>query len=221
MSAIMNYASKHYSLLVNPCRSAGSIRKSCADEMYIWTKEQFREALLYEKSLHITLHSIFYTGIREGELLALYLEDILPSMQLNIHKTFSVIKGKWIIQNTKTARSKHTVAMPKFVYDELMEYVAKLYGIKKNERIFMFTKSSHINEIKVLADKAGLEQIRVHNLRHIHASMLIDMGVDILEISRRLGHESAKTTMDTYGHLYPDKNINLASRLNDMLENDV
>lgn len=111
--------------------------------------------------------------------------------------------------------------MPKFVYDELMEYVAKLYGIKKNERIFMFTKSSHINEIKVLADKDGLEQIRVHNLRHSHASMLIDIGVDILEISRMLGHESSKTTMYTYGHLYPDKDINLASRLNDMLENDV
>lgn len=85
----------------------------------------------------------------------------------------------------------------------------------------MFTKSSLINEIKKMADAAGVEQIRVHDLRHSHASMLIDMGIDILEISRRLGHESAKTTMDTYGHLYPDKDINLASRLNEIWANDV
>ena len=47
--------------------------------------------------------------------------------------------------------------------------------------------------------------------------MLINMGVDLFEISRRLGHESVKTTSDTYGHLYPDKDIKLASRINDMV----
>ena len=44
--------------------------------------------------------------------------------------------------------------------------------------------------------------------------MLIDMGFDILEISERLGHESVKTTLDTYSHLYPDKYKQLAERLN-------
>lgn len=223
MSAIMNYAGKHYGLSVNPCRAAGSIGKSRAEEMSIWTKEQFREALQHEKksAYHLAFNILFYTGIREGELLALYPEDILPSKQLNIHKTFAVVQGKWIVQDAKTARSKRMIAMPDFLYHELMEYIRRLGDIQKNERIFMFTKSSLINEIKVIADAAGLERIRVHDLRHSHASMLIDMGVDILEISRRLGHESAKTTMDTYGHLYPNKDVSLASRLNEIWENDV
>ncbi len=52
--------------------------------------------------------------------------------------------------------------------------------------------------------------------RHSHASMLIEMGVDIFEISKRLGHESIKTTIDTYGHLYPDKDLKLAGALNDL-----
>lgn len=223
MSAIMNYASKHYGLLVNPCKAAGTIGKSHAEEMHIWTKEQFREALQYEKksAYHLAFNILFYTGIREGELLALTPADVLPTKQLDIHKTFAVIKGEWIVQDVKTSKSKRTVALPEFVYNEIMEYLGKLYGVKKNERIFMFTKSSLINEIKKMADAAGVEQIRVHDLRHSHASMLIDMGIDILEISRRLGHESAKTTMDTYGHLYPDKDINLASRLNEIWANDV
>ena len=55
---------------------------------------------------------------------------------------------------------------------------------------------------------------RFHELRHSHASMLIDMGFDALEISERLGHESVKTTLDTYSHLYPDKDKKLAGALN-------
>ena len=76
--------------------------------------------------------------------------------------------------------------------------------------------SDTLNEIKRLAKQAGVDPIRVHDLRHSHASMLINMGVDLFEISRRLGHESVKTTSDTYGHLYPDKDIKLASRINDL-----
>jgi integrase len=223
MSAIMNYASKHYGLLVNPCKAAGSVGKSRASEMKIWTRDEFTEALKYEKKsgYHLAFNILFYSGIREGELLALTPADILPSKQLDIHKTFAVVKGKQIIQEAKTEKSKRIVALPEFVYNEIIEYIGKICGIKKNERLFMFTKSSLGNEIKKLAKKADLEEIRVHDLRHSHASMLIDMKVDILEISRRLGHESVKTTWDTYGHLYPNKDANLASQLNDLWENDV
>ena len=52
--------------------------------------------------------------------------------------------------------------------------------------------------------------------REPHASMLINMGIDIKEISERLGHESVKTTWDTYAHLYPDKDTELAKRLNEL-----
>ena len=68
--------------------------------------------------------------------------------------------------------------------------------------------------MKQNAPAAGLDPIRLHDLRHSHASMLIDMGFDALEISERLGHESVKTTLDTYSHLYPDKNKKLAGALN-------
>ncbi len=168
MSAILNYACKHYGLLTNPCRAAGSIGKSRAEEMHIWTREQFEEILRHEKksAYHLAFNILFYAGIREGELLALTPADVLPSMQLNIHKTFAVVKGQWTVQDAKTSRSRRTVALPEFVYRETMEYISKLYGIKKNERIFTFTKSSLIKEIKVLAMKAGMEPIRVHDLRY-------------------------------------------------------
>ena len=61
---------------------------------------------------------------------------------------------------------------------------------------------------------------RFHELRHSHASMLIDMGFDILEISERLGHESSKTTLDTYSHLYPEKDTELVGALNKLRRSD-
>ena len=68
--------------------------------------------------------------------------------------------------------------------------------------------------MKRVSKRAGLKPIRFHGLRHSHASMLIDLGFSPLEIAERLGHESVKTTLDTYSHLYPDKDQQLADRLN-------
>lgn len=217
LSAILNYATKHYGLISNPCKTAGSIGKSRAEEMHIWTKDQFEEVIQYEQksAYKLAFEILFYSGIREGELLALTPADILPSMQISITKNFAVIKGEHVTLDPKTVRSKRTVAIPEFLYNNIQSYISKLFGIKKSDRIFMFTKSSLIYEIKRLSLNAGIEPIRVHDLRHSHASMLINMGIDILEISRRLGHESIKTTSDTYGHLYPDKDIKIAMKLNE------
>jgi integrase len=135
-------------------------------------------------------------------------------MHIDINKTYAVVKGTPITQDTKTAKSKRTVAIPEFLYNEINGYLAKLSGLNKTDRIFSFTKSALLSEIKRISETAGVPVIRIHDLRHSHASMLIDMGVDILEISRRLGHESAKTTMDTYGHLYPNKDLKIALRIN-------
>ena len=106
------------------------------------------------------------------------------------------------------------ISIPDFLYDDIHEYISKLYGIGKGDRIFYFTKSALEKEIKRASEKAGLTPIRVHDLRHSHASMLIELGFTPLEIADRLGHESVKTTLDTYSHLYPDKDQKLADRLN-------
>lgn len=216
LSAIMNYAVKHYRLASNPCHAAGSIGKSRAEEMKIWTGEEYeRFARQIDKSaLRLAFDILFYTGIRSGELLALTPADILPDKRLSINKNYTKLKGKELFLVPKTPRSKRTLAIPDFLYDDILAYVSKLYGIEDNERIFYFTKSALEKEMKRAAGKAGLEPIRVHDLRHSHASMLVDMGFSPLEIADRLGHESVKTTLDTYSHLYPNKDQQLAARLN-------
>ena len=132
-----------------------------------------------------------------------------------MEKTFSIVKGKRIISTPKTEESIRQVSIPQFLYDELTEYVSLLYGIKPNERIFTYTKSALNAEIKRLATAAKLEPIRVHDLRHSHVSMLFNMDAKIIEISKRVGHGSSKFTLDTYGHLYKDRNQKLASEIHE------
>lgn len=218
LSAIMNYAVKHYRLASNPCHAAGSIGRSKANEMKIWTRDEYERFAnqIDKSSMKLAFDILFYTGIRSGELLALTPADILPDRRFSINKNYARIKGEELFLVPKTPKSKRTIAIPDFLYEDILEYVSKLYGIEPGDRIFYFTKSALEKEIKRTAPKANLEPIRVHDLRHSHASMLIEMGFDILEISERLGHESAKTTLDTYSHLYPDKDQKLADRLNQL-----
>lgn len=216
LSAILNYAMKHYQLAFNPCHAAGSIGRSKAGEMRIWTRDEYERfaSQLDKSSMKLAFDILFYTGIRSGELLALTPADILPDKRLSITKNYTKIQGEELFLEPKTPKSKRTLAIPDFLYEDITSYVSKLYGIEPGDRIFYFTKSALEKEIKRTAPKAGLDPIRVHDLRHSHASMLIEMGFDILEISERLGHESPKTTLDTYSHLYPDKDKRLAGELN-------
>ena len=61
--------------------------------------------------------------------------------------------------------------------------------------------------------KSGVKKIRVHDLRHSHASLLIEMECQPLLIADRLGHEKIQTTLNTYSHLYPNKQAEVAQQL--------
>ncbi len=216
LSALMNYAASHYRLAFNPCKAAGSIGKSKAEEMNIWTQQQYERfsCAVRKSSMKLAFDVLFYTGIRSGELLALTPADILPSKRISIVKTFANVKGASLFLEPKTPKAKRCISIPNFLYDDIMKYISKLYGIEQGDRIFYFTKSTLDKEIKRIAQSVELPPIRVHDLRHSHASMLIEMGFSPLEIADRLGHESVKTTLDTYSHLYPDKDQQLADALN-------
>ena len=164
----MNYAVNHYRLAANPCRAAGSIGRSRADEMKIWTQEEYERfaSRIKKSAMKLAFDILFYTGVRSGELLALTPEDILPDKRLNINKNYAKLKGEELLLEPKTPKSRRTLAIPDFLYDDIHGYVSQLYGILPTDRIFYFTKSALEKELKRNAPAAGLEPIRLHNLRH-------------------------------------------------------
>lgn len=225
MSAILSYAVKNFGLQSNPCKVIGSIGSSKAEEMHFWTLEEFKRAMAYEGNpIYKLTFSIFYwTGIREGEMFALTPADIIhqkkkdgnrivDSYIIRITKDLETVKGVQYIQTTKTKRSTRDVEIPKGLYDQIMDYI-HIVHLAKMERLCLYTKNALNQELHRLAKNAGVTDIHVHELRHSHASLLIDRKVSISTISARLGHEKVSTTLDTYGHLYPGKDREVADDL--------
>lgn len=219
ISAIFNFAIRYYNLNASPALKAGSMGKKNAESMKFWTVEEFKEFIKFDDKpiSELAFKLLFWTGIRSGELMALTFKDIdLSNKILNINKTYSRLNGKDIITEPKTPKSKRKVSMSNSLCEDIKEYTNKIYDFKKDDRIFHFTKYFLSHEMRRICKKSGVKQIRVHDLRHSHASMLIELGFTPLLISERLGHEKVETTLDTYSHLYPNKDSIVANKLDDL-----
>ena len=107
------------------------------------------------------------------------------------------------------------LSVPDFVMNEVKKYMSKLYDLKDTDRGFPFTKSYINNAMERACKKSGVKKIRIHDIRHSHASYLINLGCVPLLISERLGHEKVQTTLSTYSHLYPNKHQEVV----DMMQN--
>lgn len=221
LSAVFNFAVKYYNLSSNPVRAAGSMGKKKADSMDFWTLEEFNQfiAVVDKPAMNLAFQIMFWTGLRVGETLALFPEDITVDKMINVCKTTSRKNGIDHFYDPKTQKSMRKVPIPDFLYDEIFGYINRLYGVKDDEQIFYFARTTLSSALASYAKVAGVKRIRVHDLRHSHASLLIEMGQPILLVSERLGHESVETTWGTYAHLYPNKGVELASAL-DVLQKE-
>lgn len=220
LSAMFNYAVNFRGLPSNPCRKAGSIGKGRAEEMKFWTLDEYKvfiEGAKDKEVSYIAFQMLYWTEMRIGELLALTYKDVdLETRRIDINKSFQRIDGKDVISTPKTEKSKRQIKIPKFLRDDLEVYFNSLYGIMPTDRIFSFTKSYLTHEMERIVKKTGVKKIRLHDLRHSHASLLINKGCSPLEVKERLGHEKIETTLNTYSHLYPDSQDKLVDMLEDL-----
>lgn len=217
LSAIFNYAVRYYELPVNPCRKAGSMGKGKADEMQIWTKaefERFSDCIMDKRISWLAFQILFWTGLRIGEMLALTFADVdLEAKTIKVSKSYQRLKSKDIITAPKTPKSNRVVNIPQFLADDIQDYTESLYDPQPDDRLIPVYKTFLEKEMVRGVKLSGVKKIRIHDLRHSHASLLIEMGFSPKEIAERLGHENIETTLNTYSHLYPNKQEKLANKL--------
>jgi integrase len=217
LTAIFNYAVKYYDLRENPCRKAGSMGKSNADEMLFWTREEYNKFIEYvsdKPQSKMAFETLYWTGIRIGELMALTLKDIdFDNKTISINKSIQRIKQEDIITAPKTPKSNRVIPITDNLCNDLKVYTDMLYDLKPTDRIFNFTKFFLHHEMDRGCKKSGVKRIRLHDLRHSHASLLIELGFTPLIIAERLGHEKIETTLNTYSHLYPNKQSQVVDAL--------
>lgn len=217
LSAIFNHAVCFYELKDNPVRKAGGIGGEKRKEISVWTKEEylkFSGEVWNKPQSYYAFEILYWGGLRVGELLALTANDIdFTNKTINVNKSYQRLEGKDFITEPKTEKSNRIVDIPDFLCEELQEYLRMLYGILPNQRIFQVTKYYLHHELERGAKAAGVKKIRVHDLRHSHVSMLIDMGFTPVAIAGRMGHENIDITMH-YAHMFPSAQKEMAEKLN-------
>ncbi len=224
MSAIFNHAVKFYNLKENPAAKVGNMGKAKGKEMQFWTKAEylkFADVMMDKPHMFYAFEMLYWTGIRVGELLALTPSDFdFERCTVRISKSYQRLKGRDLITTPKTEKSNRVIAMSKSLAAEMQEYITMMYKPDPNERIFPITRHTLNNDMVRCSALAGVKRIRVHDLRHSHVSLLIDMGFSIVAISERLGHEKIEMTLQ-YAHLFASRETELADRLDEQrLENE-
>lgn len=215
----------------NPSRTVGNVRKKKTD-LNFWTLEEFKRAMsllhkedIYEHYLFISYTLLYMSGMRFGEASALSWDDIdLVTGRCAIVKTlYYRNQTDWKLTTPKTPAARRTIYLDKGTIFELESWKAVQQGFLPKCRFILSFDGFPTNKCRLpralakLAELAGLPTIRVHDLRHSHASLLIHMGASPLLIKERLGHENIETTLGTYAHLYPDTDREIASRLDGLL----
>lgn len=223
LSALFNHAVRYYGLKSNPAAIAGNMGTEERKEMQFWTLEEYKkfsEAMMDKTISFYAFEMLYWCGIREGEMLALTPKDFdFKAETVTINKSYQRLKGRDVITTPKTKKSNRTIKMPKFLCEEMQEYLGMFYGAGENDRIFPVSKSYMHHEMDRGAKEAGVKRIRIHDLRHSHVSLLIEMGFTALAIADRLGHESIEVTY-RYAHLFPSKQTEMANRLDDLGKGD-
>ena len=216
LSCIFNHAVKYYGLQVNPASKAGGMGDEQPREMLFWTKEEylkFSEAMMDKPLSYYAFEMLYWCGIREGELLALTPADFdFEAQTVRINKSYQRIKGQDVITTPKTKKSNRVIQMPDFLCDEMQDYLKQLYGAESDGRLFPVSKHYLKHEMERGCKETGVKKIRVHDIRHSHVSLLIDMGFSALAIADRVGHESVHITY-RYAHLFPTRQKEMAQKL--------
>lgn len=219
LSALFNHAIRIYGLKLNPAATVGNMGKEERKEMDFWTVEEytkFSNEMMDKPVSYYAFQMLYWCGIREGELLALTAGDFdFKNKTVTINKSYQRLHSEDVITSPKTAKSNRTIKMPNFLCEEMQEYITMFYSAGENDRIFPISKSYLHHEMTRGSEAAGVKRIRIHDLRHSHVSLLIDLGYQAVAIADRVGHESIDITY-RYAHLYPSKQNEMVNTLDEI-----
>jgi len=200
----------------------------------IWTAKQAIQFLkaTEDKRFHCVYALALLTGMRQGEILGLRWRDIdFERRIISINQTLTHY-GKTIKSGAKTAAGIRTIAMPNLLitilkkqyekYDELKQKLGEkfidmdlvIFNLSNGKTVF----PSNLTKIYTAdVKRAGLPHITFHSMRHTHATMLIEQNVNVKLISERLGHSKIGVTLDTYSHVIPSMQQEVADKIDEIM----
>lgn len=216
LSAVLAYGSQYHDIDVNALKKVRFPKDNeIKGDMLVWAPDEFNRFIKCEENDKFVLFfkTLYYTGMRVGEALALSPSDIVGDI-IKVNKSVTRHTGKgWDITTPKTISSIRNIRIPQSLADELHKKKGKFVFGGKAPMSDMTIRFHFDSAIK----KAGVPRIRLHDLRHSHASYLISQGCSVVAVSKRLGHKSVKVTLDTYAHFMPEDEDKIIDALTNAL----
>ena len=199
-------------------------------ETIVWSEGEFKRFLsLIESRDDYALYLLLITtGMRKGELLGLKWCDVeFDKRKLHIKRSLCRIIGEGLVlKNPKTANSNRQISISTYVRDVLRKHyetqqeVIQAYQGHFNLEGLVFCNSKGtfkdpnnlLREFNSIIKSASLPKITLHDLRHLHATLMLKNGENPKVVSERLGHSRIGITLDTYSHVLPDIQVSAAMR---------
>jgi integrase len=206
-----------------PCIGVSLPRMQPREARYLTADEVWRIAESIREPCGTLVFVLAYGGLRWGEAAALRREgcELLRS-RLHVTESLSEVRSGFHFGPTKTYQ-RRTVVVPAFLRDLLAEHLAHRVGTEPNALVFTAPKGGPLRRKgfasgywKPALELAGIEHLRVHDLRHTCASLLIATGANPKAVQAHLGHSSIQVTFDRYGHLFPSDQEALAARMDEV-----
>lgn len=232
LSAAFSRALKYAWISSNPCKGASKPRTQ-TPEVTPPTVEQVQalisEAVFANKDLAVALRVSAQTGVRRGELVALKWSD-LTGDRLGIRRSIVESKGEILISDTKThSRGHRTISLDAKTVAQLETLQVEQAAIADDHLlpapVWMFShdagvtawRPEYVTTAFQRLNKTLKLSVRLHDLRHFHATQLLSAGVDVTTVSRRLGHSKVSMTLDTYSHWLPSRDRDAADVMGALL----
>ncbi len=226
LTAIYRYGEKYHDITNVMVKVDKPRNTDPRREMEIWTPEEFSRFIegVEDPTYKMFFTTLYLTGCRRGEAAALTWSDVdLKKSSIKISK--SVTKksstAAWELTTPKNASSNRTISIAPSLCKMLTDYKKQQLN-KDPEAKFLFGGSRPLPErttdryFDSACLRANVKKIRLHDLRHSCASLLLSRGVSIVAVSRQLGHANVTQTLNTYAHLMPDDQSKTVAELEEV-----
>lgn len=212
---IFNYAVKEFSLSKNPVINAENIKNNVHNQrVKLWTMNEYYlfYSTIKQEDTKLICNLMFWGGLRIGEVLALKPSSFCNN-KVKITETKVHVNKRYLYQSPKTKSSIREVAIPHFVYQQAMDYIAHLPYLNNDDRLFQKSRTAIANIINERSIKLNLPRISPHILRHSYASMLLNLTKDPTVVAKQIGHSNPGTTLSIYSHMIPGEEKKAAEML--------
>ena len=219
----MAQALKWGMVVANPCAAVDRPRVA-RKQMNVLTPEQTHHLLAAARPHRLWALFVLAagSGMRQGELFALRWEDIdLDGRMVLVQHTLEEIDGKFRLKEPKSAAGRRRIELPSFAVEALHEHKKRMLAkgnlagpVFCDRRGGWLRKSNFTRRVlKPMLKRAALPDIRFHDLRHGHATLMLSLGEHPKVVQERLGHAQISLTMDTYSHVLPSVQKEAAANL--------